>query len=504
MKGEAPLLVAVDVGTTGARAAAVDLEGRVIAEVRRPYPTSTPAPGWAEQDPLLWSERAVQALAGLARRIRRPELVLGIGLTGQCPSVAAFDRRWRPTVPGMLYKDNRAVAEAAEMRRRIGVEAMHRRTGHTAEAFHIGPKVLWLRRHRPEAFARTTRFLQPRDVVLRRLTGRVATDESHADGTLFFDLRARRWAEDLFAAFDLDPSLFPEALSPWETAATLPAKTAREVGLRSGTPVVIGAADSQCVAYGAGVIDPGPVSEMAGASSCLNSAVAEPLADVRVTHYSHAVPDRFTTELGVNTTGAAIDWAVSQLGYADHEELAADAGRFRRRWRRRGSLHDREHREAAPLFLPYLADGDRDDAFVRGAFVGLSARHDRAALAYAVVEGVALAVRSSLIVLQEAGSPLEELRAGGGGARLPLVGQLKADVLGRPVLHLEGDAAAIGTAMLAGAEAGIGEDARRAISLAVGRARRFEPDAWGTEVAAVRAKWFDDVRAEAAIRMPEA
>jgi len=504
MKVDAPLLVAIDVGTTGARAAAVDLKGTVVAEVRRPYPTDTPAPGWAEQDPLLWSERAVEALARLARRIPRPERVLGIGLTGQCPTVAPFDRRWRPTAPGMLYKDNRAVVEAHEMRERIGVEAMHRRTGHTAEAFHIGPKVLWLRRHRPDAFARTVRFLQPRDVVLRRLTGRVATDESHAAATLFFDLRGRRWAEDLFAAFDLDPSLFPEALPPWETAARLPARVAREVGLRPGLPVVVGGADSQCVAYGAGVTDPGPVSEMAGASSCLNSSVAEPLADVRVTHYSHVVPDRFTTELGVNTTGAALDWAVSRLGYSDHAALAADAEKFRGRWRRQAFASDRDRREAAPLFLPYLGDGDRDDASVRAAFVGLSTRHDRAALAYAVVEGVALGVRATLMVLQEAGSPLEELRAGGGGARTPLVGQLKADVLGRPVLHLDGDAAAIGTAMLAGAAAGIGDEARQAISLAVDRARRFEPDPWGTEVGAIRARWFDDVRGGDGIRMPGA
>ena len=117
---------------------------------------------------------------------------------------------------------------------------------------------------------------------------------------------------------------------------------------------------------------------------------------------------------------------------------------------------------------------------------------------------MALGVRATLVVLQEAGSLLEELRAGGGGARTPLLGQLKADVLNRPVLHLDGDAAAIGTAMLAGAAAGIGDEARKAISLAVDRAGRFEPDPWGVEVGAIRARWFDDVRAGDGIRMPEA
>ena len=312
----APLLVAIDVGTSGARAVAVDLEGRVVAEVRRPYPTHIPRPGWAEQDPRDWEARAIEALAGLARRVRRPAAVAGIGLTGQCPTIAAFDGRGRPIGRGMLYRDNRAVAEAAAMRERIGVQELHRRTGHVAEAFHAGPKILWLRTHDRQAFAATRCFLQPRDVVLRQLTGRIATDQSHANATLFFDLRARSWAPDLLAAFDLDPALFPEALAPWAVAGGLEPAVARQVGLPAGIPVVAGAGDSQCAAFGAGVVDPGPVSEMAGSSSCLNSAVADPVEDPRVTHYSHVVPDRYTTELGVNTTGAAVEWAVRRLGFA--------------------------------------------------------------------------------------------------------------------------------------------------------------------------------------------
>ena len=125
------------------------------------------------------------------------------------------------------------------------------------------------------------------------------------------------------------------------------------------------------------------------------------------------------------------------LGYPGFGELAADAERFRRRLRRgvggRGARGAMPAVEAAPLFLPYLGDGERDDPTARAGFVGLSDRHDRAALAFAVIEGVALAVRSVLAVLEQAGSPLSELRTGGGGARIDLAGQLKADLLGRPV-----------------------------------------------------------------------
>jgi xylulokinase len=495
MSDRAPLLVAVDVGTTGARAAAIDLSGRVVAEARRPYPTRAPQPGWAEQDADDWAAHAVSALAGLSRKLPQPKRVAAVGLTGQCPTVAPIGDDGRPVGPGMLYRDNRAVAEAAEMRDRVGAEAMHARTGHVAQAFHIGPKVLWLRSRLPEVYAATRRFLQPRDVVLRRLTGRDATDETHAAATLFFDLERRRWADDLFALFDLEPGRFPEAIAPWETAAELPQTTAAETGLPAGIPVVIGAADSQCVAFGAGVLDPGPVSEMSGSSSCLNSAVLRPLGDLAVTHYSHVVPGRFTTELGINTTGAAVDWAVRRLGYRGHAALGADAERFVRRLARgRG-----DPREAAPLFLPYLADGDRDDPALRGAFVGLSLRHDRPALAYAVLEGIAFGVEGALAELERAGSPVAELRVSGGGAGLAVLSQIKAEVLRRPVLALRSDAAAIGTALLSGAAAGLAEEAEAAVGIVLAAARRYEPSR-GAGLLAARREWFAQTRASAAMR----
>jgi xylulokinase len=502
---DAPLFAAVDAGTTGARAIAYDLQGRQVGEVRHAYPISSPRPGWAEQDARDWAEGAAAALRGLAARVRAAGRIRAIGLTGQCPSMVPVDRAGVPLRPGMLYRDNRAVAEALEMRERIGDRALHERTGHVAEAFHVGPKVLWLRRHEPATVARARFILQPRDVVLHRLTGLARTDETHANATLFYDLRERTWDAGLLGAFDVDPALFPPALPPWEVAAGLPRRTAAELGLDAGVPVVIGAADSQCAAFGAGVTGPGPVSEMAGASSCLNSAVPEPLPDLRVTHYSHAVPGCYCTELGVNTTGAAITWAVKALGYGTYAELAADAGRCRRRLQRRAraGAGPAGAVDAAPVFLPYLGDGERDDPSARAGFLGLSDRHGRQELAFAVIEGVALGVRSVLQILERAGSPLAELRVGGGGGRLELAGQTKADLLGRPVLHLDLDPAGFGAAMLAAAAAGMPAEAGEAAQAARRRARRFVPSPWGSPFELERAAWFDLLRADTAVHHPQ-
>ena len=205
---DAPLVAAVDAGTTGARAVAFDLRGRQVGEARHPYRISSPRPGWAEQDARDWAESAAIALRTLAARAGVAGRIRAIGLTGQCPSMVPVDENCVSLRPGMLYRDNRAVAEALEMREQIGDQAMHERTGHVAEAFHVGPKMLWLREHEPAVFARTRFILQPRDVVLHRLTGAARTDETHANATLFFDLRGRAWDAGLLAAFGIDPALF--------------------------------------------------------------------------------------------------------------------------------------------------------------------------------------------------------------------------------------------------------------------------------------------------------
>lgn len=493
------LFIAIDVGTTGARASAVDLDGRLCAEARRPYATTTPRPGWAEQDPRDWRRAGLEALAELTGNPAvAAAAVRAIGLTGQCPTVAPFDRARRPVGPGLLYRDNRATAQAEDMRRRLGDETMHARTGHLASAFHIGPKVLWLREHDPATFRAADCLMQPRDVILHALTGVTATDETHANATLFFDLRARDWADDLLHAFELERDLFPDVLAPWQPAGTVSPQTAAECGISPGCPVVVGAADSQCAAFGSDVRGPGAISEMAGASSCLNSIVAEPMSDIRVTHYSYVIPDWYCTELGVNVTGGALTWAVRQLRFESFDELEAGA----RATLARLPAASGDARRLAPLFMPYLGDGDRDDPTLQAAFIGLSDRHGREEIAYAILEGLAFAVTETVTILTTAGSPLGELRVGGGGGRLGVLGQLKADALGRPVRHLDHDSAPVGVALLAAGHSGFADQADAALGANVERARRFEPDARYAEAIADRYRWFTDVRASPTVRLP--
>ncbi len=191
-----------------------------------------------------------------------------------------------------------------------------------------------------------------------------------------------------------------------------------------------------------------------------------------MTHYPSITDDRgYVTEVGINTTGEALDW-LAGLFYAGSA-----------RQPRRQDYERLEQAAAATpagarglLFAPVLGDGERDDPALRGAATGLSLRHDRGAWTRATMEGVAYGVRHRLETLGRASSPATELRVSGGGAALELWNQIKADVTGIPVTHVAGDSTAAGTAMLAGLGAGVYADPAEAVAAGYRPAATAEPD----------------------------
>ena len=468
----AEVLVAVDVGTSGARASAFAVSGAPGPEVRRSYPTFLPAEGWAEQDAGRWRSAALSALGGLVRALGPGSRIRAVAVTGQCPSVVPLDRRDRPLRAGLIYRDNRATAEADRLRERFGDRKLHELTGHVPAAFHVAAKIAWLRAHEPAVFAATRRYVQPTDYVALALTGEATTDWSMAAATALLDQRARRWAPDLLASLDLDEAAFPAIIPSWSVAGEIRPAVARRLGLPDGVPVVAGAGDSIACALGAGVTAAGPVSEMAGSSSCFNSVVPEPLPDLDVTHYpSITSRDGYVTEVGINTTGEALDW-LAMLFYAGSSRAPGPSDYARLE----------KAAAAAPpgagglVFAPVLGDGERDDPALRGALTGLSLRHDRGAVARAALEGIACGVRARLETLARTSAPATELRVSGGGAGLAVWNQIKADVTGIPVERVAGDSTAAGAAMLAGLGAGIYRDAAEAVAAGYRPAGRAEPD----------------------------
>ncbi|HEY5058253.1 MAG TPA: FGGY family carbohydrate kinase, partial [Gaiellaceae bacterium] len=184
-------LVGLDVGTTGVKAVAVSENGDVVARAERGYPLSTPQPGWCEQEPDDWWTAAHAALGDLGVEPR------AIGLSGQMHGLVALDEHDRPLRPAILWNDQRTGAECAEIEERIGVDRLIELTGNRALTGFTAPKLLWLRTHEPETFARIRRVLLPKDYVRLRLTGEHAIDVADASGTLLFDVRHRGWSGEV-------------------------------------------------------------------------------------------------------------------------------------------------------------------------------------------------------------------------------------------------------------------------------------------------------------------
>ncbi len=467
-RANAEIVLALDVGTGGACVSAYDLDGTLIASTEAEYATYYERPGWAEQEPEAWWQAAQLALQHIVTQLPEISQIHAIGLTGQSPSVAPFDRDGRPLRRGLIYQDNRAIAEAKEWRERLGdAERVHQRAGHDPAAFYIGPKVLWVRRHEPDVFARTAYWMQPRDFVAWKLSGRPATDWSHAGSTLLFDIATRSWATDFFESLDIPASQFPPALAPWTILGEVLPAVAHGTGLPQGIPVVLGGADSQCCVVGAGVLNSQQLSDMAGTSTCLNAPVSQPLSDLRVANYCHVVPNYWCTELGLNASGAAFAWLATLLAPPGVQPLFAACEEAARQT---------EPGAGGLTFLPYIADGERFNPALRGGFCGLSLRHGQGALARAILEGVAFAIREHIEIMAEAGAPTQEIHVSGGGARVQLWNQIKADITGIPVVSVASDATSLGVAIVAATAVNLHPSLDAAVERCVKVSQRYEPD----------------------------
>jgi xylulokinase len=453
-------LVGLDVGTTGVKAIAVSPEGEVLARAEEEYPLSTPRPGWAEQDPEDWWRATERALAALSVE------PAGIGLSGQMHGLVALDSADRVLRPAILWNDQRTGAECAEIEERVGFDRLVALTGNRALTGFTAPKLLWLRRHEPDAYARIARVLLPKDYVRLRLTGEHATDVADASGTLLFDVGARRWSEEVLDALELPASWLPAALESPEVSGQTP----------GGVPVAAGAGDQAAGALGVGVAEPGRLSVVLGTSGVVFAALPEFKADpqARVHAFCHAVPGAWHA-MGVMLSAAgSLRWLHDAVG-GTYGDLFAEAARW-------------PVGVEGLLFAPYLA-GERTphaDPDARGAFTGISLRHDRGALVRAVLEGVAYGLRDSLDLLSDLGVAADVGRVSGGGARSELWLRIVASVLGLPLERTTAEeGAAFGAALLGGVAAGIFESPKEAVAACVQVRDTIDPDpAWTSQYAA--------------------
>jgi xylulokinase len=443
------LVLGLDVSTTATKAVLVDATGAVRGVGTADYGFSAPLPLWSEQDPEAWWDGARTAIGSvLSGAGASADDVVAIGLTGQMHGLVLLDEADRVLRPAILWNDQRTAAECDAIRAAVGPERLIAITGNDALTGFTAPKLVWVRDHEPEVWARAAHVLLPKDYLRLRLTGEHALDKADGAGTLLFDLAERDWSPEVLDALEIPAAWLPPTFEGPQVTGVVTATAAAATGLAAGTPVVAGGGDQAANAVGVGVVGPGEMALSLGTSGVVFAATDRPLFEPRgIVHaFCHAVPGRWHMMSVMLSAAGSLRWF--------RDALAADV-EF-------GALVDTASDvEAATdglFFLPYLT-GERSpypNPFARGAFVGLTLGHDRRHLTRAVIEGVAFGLRDGLDLMLAAGVPVPtRIRASGGGIASPLWRSILADVLETEIATVSTtEGAANGAAILAAVGAG--------------------------------------------------
>ena len=455
-------LLAHDLGTSGNKAVLYTPEGQLVASRNCPYDTRFFNGNWAEQEPEDWWRAICVSTQELLRQARAgPSDVAVVALSGQMMGCTPVDKEGNALRPSILYCDQRAVKEAAEILSKIDLKSFYAIAGHRVSPSYTIEKLMWIRDNEPEIYARTHKTLFAKDYINCRLTGRMATDFSDATGANAFDVRSFRWSEELIDLAGVDGEMFPEALESTAILGTVTSQAARETGLKEGTPVAAGGGDGSCAGVGVGCIKPGSAYNYLGSSSWVGLTVTEPIVDeqMRTMNWAHCVPGYLHPSGTMQTAGSSHSWLKNTLCQVEVQEGAAKGV----------SPYELIDEAVARvpagshgvLFLPYML-GERTPWWnpnARGAFVGLSLATRREEMLRAVIEGITLNL-GIIVNIFRRHVPIDAMTVIGGGARSAVWRQIMADVYGCPIqsLNFLEEATSMGAAVIGGVAAGLFPD----------------------------------------------
>ncbi len=436
----APLVVGVDIGTTSTKAVGFDTDGLERAVRSVGYPLREPESGAAEQDPDEIVRAVRETVRGVVADIGRP--VAGLSFSGAMHSLIGLDAAGRPLTPSFTWADTRAQEDADVLRADPGPE-LYRRTGTPLHPMAPLAKLRWLRRTRPDVFARVAHWVGIKEYVLSRLTGRLVVDQSTASGTGLLDVVDLDWDDEAIRLASITRERLPDVVPSTTVLDGLLPSVARDLDLPSTTPVVVGAGDGPLANLGAGAIRPGVAACSIGTSGALRLAETTPDMDPAQRLFCYVLtPGRWIVGGATTNGGLVLAWAGAAL--------APDLGPLPE-----SALLDLASAVPAGadglLMLPYL-QGERApywSSVPRGAYVGLTRKHGRGHLVRAALEGVCLHLALVRDTIRAAGHEVRELRATGGFTGSPVWRQMLADVLGQPVgLPRTTQASACGAALL--------------------------------------------------------
>ncbi len=433
------MFLGLDFGTSAVKALLVDGEQQTVGSASVSLTVSRPAPGHSEQAPEAWW----QAMCGAITQLHGDHpaelaAVRGIGLSGQMHGAVLLDAAGAVLRPAILWNDVRSEAECAELE--ATMPTLRTVAGNIAFPGFTAPKLLWVRKHEPDIFARVHTVLLPKAWIRYRMTGELIEEMSDASGTLWLDVGARDWSDAALDATGLSRRAMPRLVEGSDPAGTLHPALAARWGMTERPILAGGAGDNAAGAVGLGAIRAGDAFISLGTSGVLFATTDRfrPYPGAAVHAFCHAVPHTWH-QMGVTLSAAASLAWWSGIAGSSEAALLAELGM---------------PREPSPAtFLPYLG-GERtphNDGSLRASFTGLSHDTGRAALTQAVLEGVAFSLRDCLDALAESGTVITSADVIGGGSRSETWVAILAAVLGIPLHRLAGgeQGGAFGAARLA-------------------------------------------------------
>ena len=433
------LYIGLDVGTTAAKAVVVDRTGQICGKGYREYELSFPGEGLVEQNAEDWWAASVAAVREATAALPDRSAIRGIGLSTQGATMLAADENGNPLAPCLTWMDRRAVDEAQALADAVGAETVYKKSGWRVSPSCDAAKILWIRRHEPELFAKTARFLSTLEFMNQRLCGRAVIDPTNAAIRQMLDIQTGQWDPAILAVLGITPDRLPEVLPVGAPVGQLTEAAARELGLSRDVTVFNGAHDQYCAALGAGAVHEGDMLLATGTTWVVLGVTAQPLyTPTYIAPGIHPVAGLYGAMASLVSAGSSLKWFKRLVDgdFADFDRGAAD----------------RAQSAADLLCYPYLcgAGFPHGHPDVRGSFIGLDLHHDKYDLARALMEGVAFETALTLEEFSARGMGVSRLMMTGGASKSRLWSELVGYITGCAIFRMqEPDTGCVGAAMIA-------------------------------------------------------
>lgn len=473
-------LLGLDVGTTGCKAIAFDIDGRILAQASYEYSIETPQPGWAEQDCENVWRLSIQALGDVVNQVRSSDPPKAMALSVQGEALIPVNQSGVALHRAILGMDTRTIKENEWLNVTIGGDALFQTTGMPLHTINTLPKLLWLKSNKPQLYQNTNQFLLYEDFFINRLTGSPVISHCLASRTQMYDLHKQDWSDEILSTCGLDVGRLAK-LAPTNggVVGQITKEIKDQLGLAHDVSVISGGHDQACAALGSGVIKPCKAMVSTGTAEVIEATMETPCLDQTIQNggisvYRHTVPGLFVAMTLNHSGGLLLRWFRDEFCEPQIEAAKADGGDPYDLL-----LNGAPSGPTSLYVLPHFAGSGTPtlDVNSRGAILGLTFSDNRQTIAKAILEGLAFELNINIQLLKDCGITIDSLYAVGGGAKSNLWLQMKADITQTPIqVPKVTEAACLGAALLAGVGVGEYENFDEAVNQAVSVETEIMPD----------------------------